>query len=173
METTTSKTKDSAPILFKPEPPIRILVQTLTHLVPGNGNTDRIMFILNRSAYNDQFASNSRRCFFLLDAGQSSNDDDVPVLSYEWTGESLIPMPQLAQDPMIQTKLKEDFSFTWQPSERKERPRREIVKAKLYSDTTLSNFDMDYMRENPEDLQWLKTHVRLRLWQKFVAEVNK
>jgi hypothetical protein len=28
------------------------------------------------------------------------------------------------------------------------------------------------MRENPEDVEWLKTRVRPRLWRKFVAEVN-
>jgi hypothetical protein len=31
---------------------------------------------------------------------------------------------------------------------------------------------MDYMREHPEDVMWLKVHVRPRLWRKFVAEMN-
>jgi hypothetical protein len=31
---------------------------------------------------------------------------------------------------------------------------------------------MDYMREHPEDVMWLKVHVRPRLWGKFVAEMN-
>lgn len=31
---------------------------------------------------------------------------------------------------------------------------------------------MDHMRESPEDLKWLKTHVRPRFWRKFVTEVN-
>ena len=28
------------------------------------------------------------------------------------------------------------------------------------------------MREHPEDLKWLKDHVRPRLWTKFVAQMN-
>lgn len=96
---------DSAPP-NAPEPPVRILVQTLTHLVPGSGNMERSFFMLDRmcqhhwncdfeaprfrwASYNAQFASNNRRCFFLVDYGESDNDEDVPVLPYEWTGESL------------------------------------------------------------------------------------
>lgn len=88
------------------EPPVRVLVQTLTHLVPGTDGLERSFFILNLvcqhhwncdfqtpkfrcSSYNDFFAFNNRRCFFLVDYGESQNDDDVPVLSYAWTGESL------------------------------------------------------------------------------------
>jgi hypothetical protein len=106
MEAAASTNKDPAPIVFKPDPPVRILVQTLTHLVPGTCNVNKTDFIFNRicqlhwncdfnpleyrwSTYNDLFAFRNRRCFFLLDWGRSSNDDDVPVLSYEWTGESL------------------------------------------------------------------------------------
>ncbi|KAE8414051.1 hypothetical protein BDV36DRAFT_266426, partial [Aspergillus pseudocaelatus] len=39
---------------------------------------------IKKYPYNDQFALNNRRCFFLVDYGESQNDDDVPVLSYEW-----------------------------------------------------------------------------------------
>ncbi|KND87597.1 hypothetical protein TOPH_07717 [Tolypocladium ophioglossoides CBS 100239] len=38
METTVNKT---------PEPPVQILVQTLTYLVPGNGSSERYLFMLN------------------------------------------------------------------------------------------------------------------------------
>jgi hypothetical protein len=31
---------------------------------------------------------------------------------------------------------------------------------------------MDYMREHPEDVEWLKSHIRPRFWQKFVTELN-
>ena len=89
-----------------PEPPVRILVQTLTHLVPGNDSFERTDLILNRicqhhwncdfsapkfrwASYNTQFAFNNRRCFFLIDYGESQNDDDVPILFYEWTGDTL------------------------------------------------------------------------------------
>lgn len=103
MEVTAAKTTSTA---LKPEPPVRILAQTLTHLVPGKDNYERTMFMLNCmcqyhwncdfdvpefrwASYNDQFAFDNRRCFFLVDYGESKNDDDVPILSYEWTGESL------------------------------------------------------------------------------------
>ena len=106
METTASETESSMPTPLRPEPPVRILVQTLTHLIPGNDYFERNDFILNRmcqyhwscdfsvpkfrwASYNDQFAFDNQRCFFLVDYGKSQNDDDVPVLSYEWTGESL------------------------------------------------------------------------------------
>jgi hypothetical protein len=107
METAARQTEQPEPILFRPDPPVRILVQTLTHLVPGSDGLNKTMFIINRicqlhwqcdynykehrwSAYNDRFAFKNRRCFFLLDTGKSSNDDDdVPILSYEWAGESL------------------------------------------------------------------------------------
>lgn len=89
-----------------PKPPIRILVQTLTYLLPGTDNYDRTFFILKLicqrhwgcdfesprfswASYNDQFAFNNRRCFFLIDHGESDNDDEVPVFYYEWTGEVL------------------------------------------------------------------------------------
>ena len=106
METAARQPEQLEPTLFRPDPPVRILVQTLTDLVPGSDGLDKTMFIINRicqlhwqcgysykehrwSAYNDRFAFKNRRCFFLLDTGKSSNDDDVPILSYEWTGESL------------------------------------------------------------------------------------
>ena len=106
METAARPTGQPEPIRFRPEPPVRILVQTLTHLVPGGNGIEKTTFILNQisqlhwqcdynhrerrwSSYNDQFALKNRRCFFLIDTGKSSNDDDVPILSYEWSGEFL------------------------------------------------------------------------------------
>lgn len=100
METTISNTERP------PEPPVRILVQTLTHLVLGNDSYERTMSILNRvcqyhwncdfsvpkfrwASYNAEFAFNNRRCFFLVDHGESQNDDEVPVICYQWTGETL------------------------------------------------------------------------------------
>ena len=101
-----SQTEQPQPIFSRPDPPVRILVQTLTHLVPESNDLSKTMFIINRicqlhwqcdynykehrwSSYNGRFALKNRRCFFLLDTGESLNDDDVPILSYEWTGESL------------------------------------------------------------------------------------
>ena len=41
----------------------------------------------------DNFGYNNRRCFFLVDYGTSANDDGVPVLCYDWTGETLYVIP--------------------------------------------------------------------------------
>jgi hypothetical protein len=86
--------------------PKRILVQTKTNLVPGGDYLGRCEFMLdficqhhwNRdydpdqdrwSVYGAQFGYDNRRCYFLVDHGQSATDDDVPVLWYQWTGESV------------------------------------------------------------------------------------
>ncbi|KAH8817338.1 hypothetical protein F5884DRAFT_830412 [Xylogone sp. PMI_703] len=184
MEATASKTE-------KPlEPPVRILVQTLTHLVPGKECFERMFFILDRicqhhwncdfdvpkfrrASYNCQFAFNNRRCFFLVDYGESQNDDDVPILFYEWTGETLKPAQHLAADPKIQAGLK-DFHFTRQPKKREELevPIPRLVKSRLYYEEHLSDSEMDHMRKHPEDMEWLKAHIRPRLWRKFVVEMN-
>lgn len=92
---------------FKEHPtaPVRILVSTATHLVPGDGFFERTEFMRNLisqyhwchdfdrdrdrfEAYNATFGYDNRKCYFLLDHGQSpdGNDEIVPVLWYKWTG---------------------------------------------------------------------------------------
>lgn len=111
METTASKPEGTARhIEGNLTGPKRILVQTKTHLVPGDGYDQRCLFLLdlicqyhwNRdfdpdqdrwSVYGAWFSYDNRRCYFLVDHGQSLNDNDVPVLWYEWTGESLLKPP--------------------------------------------------------------------------------
>lgn len=112
MEPNSSKPEDAEQPLLQPCP-VRVLVQTLTHLVPSDGvikrhnpHVDKLLSILNRICrntwncgfdpdvfrwytYGDEFGYNNRRCFFLVDYGSTSNDDEVPVLCYEWTGEVL------------------------------------------------------------------------------------
>lgn len=58
------------------------------------------------------------------------------------------PLPQLAKDPEIQAKLKEDVPFTQKPSEREKPPIRKLVKSRLYCDDNLAISEMDYMREH-------------------------
>ncbi|KAI1780361.1 hypothetical protein F4818DRAFT_435569 [Hypoxylon cercidicola] len=86
--------------------PVRILVRTATHLVPGEDFSQRCFFLLNRicqhhwnrdfdhiqdrwNAHGAWFGYDNRRCYFLVDHGQSLHDEHVPVLWYEWTGEFL------------------------------------------------------------------------------------
>ncbi|KAE8359045.1 hypothetical protein BDV27DRAFT_163008 [Aspergillus caelatus] len=97
---------------LKPSP-VRILIQTLTHLAPSDGVAgdedpygDRLISMLDRICKHtwdvefepgvhrwytsgDEFGYNNRPCFFLVDYGNASTDDDVPIKSYEWIGEEL------------------------------------------------------------------------------------
>jgi hypothetical protein len=89
--------------------PVRILVQTVTHLVPGNDFAERVEYMQNLicqhhwkrdfdwdqdrwNGYGHQFAFRNRNCYFLIDHGHS--EGDPPVLWYKWTGESLLEKPR-------------------------------------------------------------------------------
>lgn len=107
METTTSNPEDSAPQdpLQDLGEPVRVLVQTWTHLIPKYKYRDRILLMSELICkhhfkcrldgrqrlghYGVRLDGENRRCYFLVDYGESLNDDDVPIISYEWTGESL------------------------------------------------------------------------------------
>jgi hypothetical protein len=91
-----------------PTAPVRVLVSTATHLVPGDGYFERTTFIANvvcqhhwgedfklgrdRLETRDaDFAFDNRTCYFLIDHGQSpkGGDKNVPILRYRWTGTAL------------------------------------------------------------------------------------
>ncbi|PLB43915.1 hypothetical protein P170DRAFT_64866 [Aspergillus steynii IBT 23096] len=114
--------------------PVRILVQTMTHLVPrdqGMDNNiwgDKVTSMLHRISryhwrvpywpfdnrfysYGDEFGYSHRLCFFLVDHGTTENDDEVPILCYEWTGEDFKFTPELLASKEVQDKLKE-YPFT-------------------------------------------------------------
>lgn len=111
METKAGVPKDAAPPLEENSmEPTRVLVQTKTHLVPGKDYDERLLFMLDLicqrhwdrdfdpdkdrwSTYGTRFGYDNRRCYFLLDHGQSLSDGDVSVLWYQWTGESLWEPP--------------------------------------------------------------------------------
>ena len=108
MEAVINAPEDTAPHLEKTSRgPIRILVETKTHLVPGEDWHGKCLYMLdvicqyhwNRqdipkqdrwSVYGAEFGYTDRPCYFLVDHGQSSKDDDVPLLRYQWTGEALL-----------------------------------------------------------------------------------
>ena len=88
-----------------PSAPVRILISTKTHLVPGDGYFAKTTFIQNTvsqyhwncdfdwscnrfNTYDAKFGFDNQNCYFLIDHG-ISNDDSVPVLWYKWTGVSL------------------------------------------------------------------------------------
>lgn len=105
---------DDPPIELTPSP-MRVLVQTLTNLVPSdnliaNGEPygDKLLSMLDRTckhvwdfpyepglqrwySYGDEFGYNNRVCFFLLDYGTApnGNDEEVPIQCFTWDGEKL------------------------------------------------------------------------------------
>lgn len=106
MQSTASKQSGSG---GGSDEPVRVLVQTKTHLVPGEDHNAKWQFMTNQIAlhhwgskfqkddrcneYGTQYAYKNRRCFFLVDHGTSpiGSDDPfhVPIVRYEWTGEEL------------------------------------------------------------------------------------
>ncbi|KAK3938863.1 hypothetical protein QBC46DRAFT_389326 [Diplogelasinospora grovesii] len=86
-------------------------------------------------------------------------------------------MPQ-ALPPEVQTKLKE-YPFT-RPSTQdmpKMPPldpvaRRQSIRTKLRSDMSLSNNDVEFLREHPEEAKWLKDHIETRFGLKFESLAN-
>ncbi|PWY87230.1 hypothetical protein BO94DRAFT_585783 [Aspergillus sclerotioniger CBS 115572] len=169
------------------KPPIRILVQTLTHLVRGHRNPDKRMFMLNLicryhwnrnfspaehrwTTYNDFFALRDQPCFFVLDYGQAPDDAEVRVLSYVWDGRTLEYAPFFNQDPLIQAKVN-GIPFGQRPPRTEEtRPKREVIRLKLARDIELEDEEFRYMREHPEDAQWVRDNVGVELWWKYNEE---
>ncbi|KAL7796952.1 hypothetical protein V8C43DRAFT_260694 [Trichoderma afarasin] len=190
METPTG---ESNPLPQYPGP-VRILVQTVTSLVPGNDYGQRIDFIRNIvcqhhwnrdfdwnkdrwNSYGDNFGYENRNCYFLIDHGESA--EDPPILRYKWTGKSLIAI----QEPLpeeIQSKL-EKYPFTRQPRQRSGRPRpgrydpktyRQIIRANLRRDAILTDDSIQFLATHPEDAAWLKDNIEARFWSKLQSALE-
>ncbi|KAK3935336.1 hypothetical protein QBC46DRAFT_218836, partial [Diplogelasinospora grovesii] len=169
-------------------PPVRILVSTATHLVPGDGYFERTAFIANLisrhhwnrgmewrrdrfQAYNADFGYDNRVCHFLIDHGESPDGDDdaVPILWYRWTGESLVPIHE-ALPSRVRRKLRR-FPFTPEPRTEAREPvsavtRRERIRAKLHRDMRLSDLDFEFLRDNPVHARWLERNLEPKFWFK-------
>lgn len=104
----TANAPDNATLPLDEDAPVRIVVQTKTHLVPGKDYYKRTDFMLNLicqqhwhrdmqfgpqsdrwDLYGGMFGYDNRDCFFPLDHGKADDDDAVPVLRYHWTGDRL------------------------------------------------------------------------------------
>ncbi|EFR01504.1 hypothetical protein MGYG_04512 [Nannizzia gypsea CBS 118893] len=167
--------------------PVRILVQTFTHLIPGKGYYDKRNFMLNRmcqkhwncdweprkhrwNCHGTDFAFDNRRCYFLIDYGEASDDTDVPILSYEWTGQSLESKPGLAQASKVQHILRKYYPFSGPPPKsQKEWTFCESVKSFLHQEMGFSNKELKHIQEHPEDAKWLQKNLEPRFW----AEIEK
>jgi hypothetical protein len=88
---------------------VRILLQTVTHLVPGNDRGEKFTWIQNTVCqhqwqrdfdrdqerffpYHDYFGLRDVHCFFLIDHhghDHAIQEEKVPVIWYKWTGQFL------------------------------------------------------------------------------------
>ncbi|OJZ85807.1 hypothetical protein ASPFODRAFT_46874 [Aspergillus luchuensis CBS 106.47] len=177
--------------------PIRVLVQTLTHLVPSTNQAgekniydDKLFTMLDTICqhtwkcdfdghvhrwytYGDEFGYSHRMCFFLIDYGTAPGGDDSkgPIVCYEWDGSKFIDKPQILQFEDVQAELK-SVPFTPAPYEPLEKPPvRDIVRRRLRSARRIPVRELDHMRDHPEDMVWLEK-VRPRFWTNFLEQLQ-
>lgn len=103
---------DQSPSDPIPTGPLRILVQTKTHLVPGDFYGDKIQRMQNLicqhvwgrdftvgsdrwNGHGTEFGYENRTCFFLVDCGMTAEygetpTDDPKVIWYRWRGDTLL-----------------------------------------------------------------------------------
>ncbi|KAL7919999.1 hypothetical protein ACQKWADRAFT_299862 [Trichoderma austrokoningii] len=165
--------------------PLRILVQTITGLVPGTSYLGRIESIRNIicqhfwnkdydkdvhrfHSYNAEFGYPNKRCYFLMDYGHS--DIDPPILWYEWTGESLIPINQVLPSRIKSILKTYSFERVYGPRN-KPKPldniaHREMIRWALACEVEIREEDKDFLRDHPEDVRWLKNKLEPRFWIK-------
>ncbi|KAK4081614.1 uncharacterized protein Triagg1_2355 [Trichoderma aggressivum f. europaeum] len=168
--------------------PVRILVQTVTNLVPGNDYGQRVGYIRNIicqyhwnrdfdaskdrwNSYGDNFGYENRNCYFLIDHGEST--EDPPILWYKWTGKSLIAVQQTLPEE-IQSML-EKYPFTRPPVQRSRKPTpgrydaktyRQIIRSNLRRDAIITDDCIQFLATHPEDATWLKDNIEARFWSK-------
>ncbi|KAI0867216.1 hypothetical protein GGS24DRAFT_378016 [Hypoxylon argillaceum] len=166
--------------------PQRIVLQTKTHQVPGDDYHERCknmknllcQHLWNRDfdynhdrwqAYGAAFAYEGRRCYFLLDHGQSTSNN-VPVFWYKWTGNSF----QLIEDPLpaqMRAKLK-SYPFIrpkQEPLQVRESPppdaatRRQMIRSRLRYNMKIAPMELELLK-NPDQVALLKAEVDPKFW---------
>ncbi|RDW93707.1 uncharacterized protein DSM5745_01029 [Aspergillus mulundensis] len=181
--------------------PVRILVQTLTHLVPSdkkiwkperNPGSDKVISMLHRMCQHvwgcafdperyhrwytygeEHLGYNSRACFFLIDTGTAEDDEQVPVLAFEWTGAEFKPRPDILQSSDVVEELKHT-PFTPRPRSpgRKERPVKKRVRDMLRAAERVPDAQLEYIQQHPEDMEWLKQKLRPRFYANLLAQIE-
>ncbi|KAI1823276.1 hypothetical protein F4861DRAFT_540146 [Xylaria intraflava] len=173
------------------EAPIRIVLQTKTHHVPGGDYQERCRNMKNLlsqhlwnqdfdhrhdrwQVYRAMFGYPGRTCYFLLDHGcDSATSNDVPVLWYKWTGKSF----KLIESPLphaMRAKLKE-YPFIPSPCQLPlyrgpvdAAMRRQMIRTRLLCDMKLSRPERELL-EDPEQVAALKSDIDPRFWPKIDA----
>ncbi|KAI0399362.1 hypothetical protein F4802DRAFT_590067 [Xylaria palmicola] len=131
MASDSSSSPEPEPVLAVPDP-VRILVETSTHLVPGRLHGERVQRMRNvicqyhwRRDFDDGKdrcyvyglggkgpgggggGGQPRVCFFMVDSGETaSRNENPPILRYRWTGEDLVYIRR-ALPAVVVAKLKE------------------------------------------------------------------
>ncbi|KAI1434158.1 hypothetical protein GGR50DRAFT_695438 [Xylaria sp. CBS 124048] len=162
--------------------PQRIVLQTRTHHVPGGDYHEKCnnmknllcQHLWNRNfdssqdrwdVYRATFAYPNRRCYFLLDHGQSA-DANVPVFWYKWTGKSFVrregPMPHL-----MRVELKKRPFMPEKRELKRVRPdaamRRQMIRTRLRCGIKLPRFELEFLKD-PEQVASLKEIIEPMFW---------
>ncbi|KAH6641262.1 hypothetical protein F5144DRAFT_463765, partial [Chaetomium tenue] len=159
--------------------PLRVLVQTKTHLVPGDKSTyspTRMTEMENRIcrhvwqrdqqqdsermfSYNTYLMIDNLDCWFLVDhhGFDPRPDVDPPVLWYKWTGTELYKVvPLHLRDP--------------KPERTPLSPAQEILRQRGSLWRTLAmglgvlDRHIQFVKEHPDHAEWVKTHLPAELW---------
>ncbi|GKZ85405.1 hypothetical protein AnigIFM56816_011176 [Aspergillus niger] len=180
-------------------PPIRILVDTRIHLLPGDTNEDRNSYLINhicqlhwhtrftptkyrRYAFStERYPTESTRCLFLVDYGHTASkeeDEDVPVVYYSWTGENLTPLPILSYEPWIMNNLKYVYPFTptqWRDLNNRDREREMLLSKIVWASSSggASDDDLRHLRDNEEDWAWLRASMDPEVFGGFLYEARR
>ncbi|KAK2605552.1 hypothetical protein N8I77_008381 [Diaporthe amygdali] len=172
-----------------PPGPVRILVQTRTHLVPGDVYGEKIEYMRNMicqhvwnrkyirgpdrwNCYGADFDYPDRTCYFLVDHGMTAEhgqtpNENPPVLWYRWTGDSLrlVAIPGELPPKLHQRLERYPFTkFPPPPTTRPEpRPMREVIKMQLRLQMHIFDEDINHLKDHPIDARWIKNQVDSRL----------
>lgn len=81
-------------------------------------------------------------------------------------------MPELLQSADVQEQLK-NHPFTPQRGKVREKPPiRESVRGWLRSAAKVPTHELEYMKDHPEDMDWLQRKLRPRFWANFVHQME-
>lgn len=82
------------------------------------------------------------------------------------------PRPELLQLKEVQAELKQVPFTEPPPGPYKRDPIREIVRIRLRKDMKIPAREIKYMKEHPEDMEWLERKVKPRFWSNFLAQIE-
>lgn len=178
-----------------PTGPLRILVQTKTHLVPGDVYSEKIQLMRNLicqhvwgrdfipsadrwDGYALEFGHDNRTCFFLVDSGMTAEHGETPtdepqVIWLRWTGDTFVRLPGEIPSK-LRARLKK-HPFTKEPTQQPPRtrqpiPMRERIRSSLHLKEDIFYVYLEHLADHPEDVRWLKDNLEPKFWSRLEAE---